>query len=395
MANEDLVDILEKGATKWNAWRRQNPTVPLELHGARFAGEDLEGADLSGADLSGSWFEFVNLTRCNLKGANLSNCVFLLWPPRLSRANMANADLRGAQLQGGLLDGVNLRGANVMGASLASACLSGADLASAVLAKSDISGARLDGASMFCANLTGANLQNAQMVRTDLRYANITDADLRGARLEACRVYGISAWNIRSTGTVQRDLVITRQAEPTITVDNLEVAQFIHLLLNNRKVRSVIDTVTSKVVLILGRFTKERKMVLDAIRDELRQRNYLPVLFDFNKPTTRNVSETVATLAHMARFIVADITDPRSIPQELQLIMPNLRSVPVQPILHVSGSPWGVFGDFSDLPQVLPVLRYEDETELMSSFSHRVIVPAERRAAEIADRRRRLERELL
>src|SRR5829696_4867502 len=33
----------------------------------------------------------------------------------------------------------------------------------------------------------------------------------------------------------------------------------------------------------LGRFTEDRKTVLDAIRDELRNRGYLPILFDFEK----------------------------------------------------------------------------------------------------------------
>ena len=37
-------------------------------------------------------------------------------------------------------------------------------------------------------------------------------------------------------------------------------------------------------MLILGRFTEERKLVLDALREELRQRCYLPILFDFEKP---------------------------------------------------------------------------------------------------------------
>ena len=67
-------------------------------------------------------------------------------------------------------------------------------------------------------------------------------------------------------------------------MDNLEVAQFIYLLLNNAKIREVIDTITSKVVLILGRFTPERKVVLDALREELQKRDYVPVLFDFDKP---------------------------------------------------------------------------------------------------------------
>jgi hypothetical protein len=37
-------------------------------------------------------------------------------------------------------------------------------------------------------------------------------------------------------------------------------------MLHNQKVRDVIDTITSKAVLILGRFTDERKAVLDAPR---------------------------------------------------------------------------------------------------------------------------------
>lgn len=107
---------------------------------------------------------------------------------------------------------------------------------------------------------------------------------MAGATLTNCAVYGISAWDVQLEGATQLDLIVTLPHYPIITVDNLEVAQFIYLLLNNKKVRDVIDTITSKVVLILGRFTPERMAVLDAIKDELRNRNYSPVLFDFGKP---------------------------------------------------------------------------------------------------------------
>ena len=43
-----------------------------------------------------------------------------------------------------------------------------------------------------------------------------------------------------------------------------------------------------------GRFTDERKAVLDALREELRKRDYLPILFDFAAPATRDISETVS-----------------------------------------------------------------------------------------------------
>jgi hypothetical protein len=145
-------------------------------------------------------------------------------------------------------------------------------------------------------------------------------------------VYGISVWNIQTEGAIQDDLVITRRNEPIITVDNLEVAQFIYLLLNNKKIRDVIDTITSKVALVLGHFTEERKKVLDALREELRQHNYTPVVFDFEKPASRDLTETVSTLAHLARFIIVDLTDPSSAPHEVATIIPQC-IVPVQPLL--------------------------------------------------------------
>jgi hypothetical protein len=67
----------------------------------------------------------------------------------------------------------------------------------------------------------------------------------------------------------QIDLIITLPSEGvSITVDDLELAQFIYLLLNNDKIHKMIDTITKKVVLILGRFTPERRVVLDAINHE-------------------------------------------------------------------------------------------------------------------------------
>jgi hypothetical protein len=177
--------------------------------------------------------------------------------------------------------------------------------------------------------------------------------------LTGCRIYGISAWGLKiSDETKQLNLVITTDGEPEITADNIEVAQFLYLLLHNEKLRSVIDTITTKVVLILGRFTNERKAVLDALREELRKRDYLPVLFDFDKPTGRDITETVSLLARMARFVVADITDAKSVPQELGVIVPHLPSVPVQPLLQEGCGEYGMFEHFKRYPWVLPVHSY-------------------------------------
>jgi hypothetical protein len=187
-------------------------------------------------------------------------------------------------------------------------------------------------------------------------------------------------------GARRTNLLITLASEPAITVDSLEVAQFIYLLLNNKKIRDVIDAITSKVVLILGRFTPERKAILDALRDTLRERNYLPVVFDFDKPISRDLTETVSTLAHLARFIIADITDPRSIPQELQAIVPDL-AVPVQPIIARPQQPWGMFVDFPrKYHWVLEAHAYTDLSDLLGDLQAQVIVPAEAKAKLLAAR---------
>ena len=204
------------------------------------------------------------------------------------------------------------------------------------------------------------------------------DTDLTGADLTGCRIYGVSAWGLKLEGAKQQNLVITPADEPEITVDNIEVAQFIYLMLNNQKIRDVIDTITSKAVLILGRFTDERKAVLDALREELRKRNYLPILFDFAVPATRDITETVSLLARMARFVVADITDARSIPQELAVIVPDLPSVPVQPLLLEGSDEYGMFEHFKRYPWVLETYRYPSSERLIADLGERVIGPAEK-----------------
>jgi hypothetical protein len=131
--------------------------------------------------------------------------------------------------------------------------------------------------------------------------------------------------------------------------------------------------VTRKVVLILGRFTPERKVILDEIRERLRVRNLVPVLFDFDAPAERDVSETVMILAQMSRFVVADLTSPRSIPQELALVVPHIR-VPVVPILQLGEEPWAMFEDLRKYPWVGMTVHYGPES---SSLDDDVIAVAE------------------
>jgi hypothetical protein len=323
MPNPEHLAKLMEGVDAWNQWREEHLDVRPNLHEA-------------------------NLSKANLSAANLSKAF-------LVGANLFRADLRGADLRGG-----NLIRAN--------------------LSKADLGGADLRGANLIRANICGVNLSGADLSGADLRRAVMVESNLEGANLTACSVYGISAWNVRLEGAIQSNLVITPSEESVIQVDDLEVAQFVYLLLSNERIRHVIDAITAKVVLILGRFTPERKVVLDAIRGKLRQRDYLPVLFDFEKPSSRDLTETVRTLAHMARFVIADITDAKSIPQELIAIVPNLPSVPVQPLLLASQHEYGMFEHLRRFPWVLEPVLYESQEALLMELELKVIAPAEAKA---------------
>ena len=123
--------------------------------------------------------------------------------------------------------------------------------------------------------------------------------------------------------------------------------------------------------------------MLDALRDELRKRDYVPIIFDFDKPSGRDLTETITLLARVARFIIADLTDPRSIPHELYAIVPDLRNVPVQSLLLAGTETYAMFDDLRAYPWVLPTHRYTSIDSLLNTLAHSVIDPAEARVIEL------------
>ena len=338
MADPTHLEIVRHGATAWNHWRSQDENAMLV--------PDLSGANLEGkGDLCGANFRHTNLTAATL-----------------DRASIAEADFRRS---------------NLSGASLCKAAAPGANFR-----ESNLRNAKLREGWFYCASFQEADLTGAELQGADLRLTTFVDSNLSSTMLDNCHVFGSSVWRCDLSGASQHDLVITPDKNESITVDSLDVSQFIYLLLNNKNIRHVIDTITSKVVLILGRFSPERKAILDAIREELRKRDYLPVLFDFEKPSNRDITETVSTLAHMARFVIADITDAKSIPQELMAIVPSLPSVPVQPLLLASQREYGMFEHFSRFPWVLEPHLYDDQDGLLAAITEKVIGPAEAKAKE-------------
>ena len=425
MGDPNHLELLGQGVRAWNAWRRhKEPLVELNLNGADLSGADLRRVNLSRAslieahlieanlgrakltetvlgwanlshailrkaDLSRADLSLANLREADLRGVDLSNAKLMkadLFEAKLGKANLKKADLRGANLTKADLRGTNLFEANLGGANFNEAKLGEAELGFASLIKASLSGADLHGASLFGANLIEASLTGANLSGARLDTATLVETDLTNADLTGCHVYGISAWHLKlSKDTKQQNLVITKTGEPEVTTDDIEVAQFLYLLLHNQKIRRIIDTITSKVVLILGRFTPERKPMLDALRDELRkpERGYVPVVFDFEKSRSQTTVETVTLLARMARFIIADLSDAKSVLQELQAIVPSSPKLAVQPVIISAQDEPGMFDSIEIYRSVAKTYRYDDLAQLTANLDEWVIRPVEAKVSEL------------
>jgi hypothetical protein len=319
MADPDLLTILNSGPAAWNEWRQRNPNaVRLDLSAAM----DIRGMNLAGADFSG-----VDLRWSALIGMDLSGCNF-------HRADLMGANLRDSKL--------------------------------------------------VKADLTEADLQWVQFNRTDLRAAIMRHsrlagavfirADASGADLSHSKVFGVSVWSlVTDAETRQTSLLITRDGQPAVTVDDIEVAQFVHLLLNREKLRNVLDTITSKAVLILGRFSAERKPVLNALAECVRARNLLPIIFDFEKSEDRDFTETIKTLAGLCLFVIADITKPSSVPLEMQATIPDYQ-IPFVPIIQEGEQPFSMFRDlWTKFDWVLQPVDYPSADGLRSIFEPAIL----------------------
>ncbi len=319
------------------------------LVGIKIVNSRLIEAIFSESNLENSEIHITDLSYSKFRKTNLQNATF-------HDTCLHSADLSRANLNGAVIENCNLSGANLSRSQLKGATLCGTNLA----------GANLSNADLTEANLDGANLMNARLIRTNLKGANLSNS----------KIFGIAAWKVQLDGSNQHNLIITPDSEPMISVDSLEVAQFIYIILQNNKIPTVIDAITSKLVLILGNFKPTRKSILDFLRVELRIYGYVPILLDCDEPKSKDMIETVTLLASLARFIIADITDPSSIPMELERIIPNT-SIPIQPLCQSNSKSYSMFSTYKKYNWVLNCYYYEKQEDLRATLFEKVISPAE------------------
>lgn len=163
-----------------------------------------------------------------------------------------------------------------------------------------------------------------------------------------------------------------------VTVHDAQAASGIQ---DGASLQRMLSDVAARTVLILGRFTDKRKAVLDDIRRQLAglSHKYLPVIFDYDKPRERDLIETIVGLAAVSRFVIADLSDPKSIPAELQAIVPMFPSLPVVPIIEGAQREYPVSDHILRRESVHgPVVRYRNRKHLAGILEAEVIAPAER-----------------
>ncbi|MCR9246120.1 MAG: pentapeptide repeat-containing protein [bacterium] len=343
--------ILDKGVDEWNAWRRDNPNIRPQLVGANLHGANLAGFDLSGANIS-DWHHSTNLRDATLTGANLQN-----------------AEIQSAVLLEANLDDVNAEGAVLRRATLRNASCRNANFRRAHLQESE---------------LTGTHFEGADFTEAWLARAAIYDTYFAGAKLVDCYVAGVSAWDVHMDGAIQSGLNISRsfsdeenEEKPgeSITVDDIEVANFVHMVKENAKLQNLLNAGSAKAVLILGRFTPpDRKAVLDELRIKLRAHDLVPMIFDFDRPDDKDYTETVQAMASISRFVVVDLTQPKSTPLEVQALGINFK-VPMVPIFDVTKDkfPFAMFENLQIFPWVLPVLEYQGKDDLIDVLKAAIV----------------------
>ena len=153
--------------------------------------------------------------------------------------------------------------------------------------------------------------------------------------------FGVSAWGVQTDERTRQDLIVSMRndvKESPLRAQDLRTAQLLALMLDATGVRTVLDAVSSTLVLILGSFSPEEKPVLDALREGLKRHGYVAVEFDFERSDSRDYAETILTLVGMSRFVVADFTNAKEVRAEVAQARRQYSRVPIIPIAR-EGAP--------------------------------------------------------
>lgn len=288
MTQDDPAHIILQGAKIWNAWRERHPYLDLTFNRP-------------------NWYDCPGPGGLQLKGKNLVDFSGM----NLSGVRIFNAFAEGLHLRDALFDGSHFEEGD--------------------FSRADFRGATFRNTKFNKTILTGANFDGATFINCNLNRINLVGASFRVQEITETVVYGLAAWDLETSPEMkQSKLVIEKtydlysdfmqQGKVPMLVDDIELAQFVYYLSNHKKMRNAINILNDRGVLLLGGFKNGGLERLYAMREWFKHKGYMAMIFDFVRPDSLDLIETVITMAGLSKFIVVDLSGP-SVPAELDAIL--------------------------------------------------------------------------
>lgn len=200
----EYIELLSRGAKAWNEWRINYPFKAPCLREVNFVNAFSGSGFYNLPEFYGVNFSDVDFNCSSFRNSTFCDCTF-------DGAKITFSDLVDAYFQSCTFKNVNMRVCKI----------GSAHFIDCIFEDSDLSYCSAENTSFHGSSFKNTALENISFVKSD--FSNTV--------LDGCRVYGISSWNLNLDNSEQRNLVITKKNEPEITVDNIELAQFLYLMI--------------------------------------------------------------------------------------------------------------------------------------------------------------------
>lgn len=317
MDEDKANEILRSGSAEdWKQWCAENPA------GVSFSRPN--------------WYDCPGPGGRQMKGRN--------------RIDFSGYELRGISAYGAFAEGLQMRNAIVEDCHFEEGDFS----------RANFSGTTFRNTRFNKTIMTGATFTDATFINCNLNRVNLAEADFQVREIRDTIIYGLSAWDLTvGEDTKQSNLVIEKSYElysdlvergiVPLSVDDIEIAQFVYYLSNHKKLRNTLNVLNEKGVLLLGGFRDGGLERLYKLRDWFRERGYTAMIFDFARPDNLSLTETVVTMGGLAKFIVADLTGP-SVPHELASVLAQIK----KPVIAY-GDPYAMFPDLADQTRLVAI----------------------------------------
>lgn len=323
--------IILQGAPIWNQWRKEN------MESVHFANP--------------VWYDCPDRNGVQIKGRN--------------RLDFSGLELTNVSIHNAFAEGLNIQGSKIAHCHFEEGNFAGADFSNAEFVNTTFNKTIL----------ADANFDGASFVNCNLNRINITNANFCLREIRETVVYGVSAWDLKTCDEMKQSRLIIEKTyelysdiiangKIPLMVDNIELAQFIYYLSNHKKMRDVLNILNAKGVLLLGQFKDGGLERLYKLYDWLKEKNYMPMIFDFERPVNMDYTETVITMAGLSKMIIADLSGG-SVPQELHATLTNFQ----KPIIAYSKT--GAYSMFKDLKRKNPYafdFEYIDDADLFTKM---------------------------